>query len=253
MKIAIMQPYFFPYIGYFQLINSVEEFIIYDKVNFIKKGWVSRNNIIINKKPYLINVPLLKKSSYKKISDIQIQEDTAWRKKLLQDIYVNYKKAKSFKEVYQILEKIINSPTSKLSEFNYLSIKIVCDYLGIKTKILTSDNIYDDLETKLSVSILDKLKFPNLKLTNWEKKTVRIVEICKLKKATVYVNPISGTSLYSKEEFLLNGIELKFINTNEIFYQQFGNGFISNMSIIDVLMFNSLEEVKELLNEHTFV
>ena len=163
MKIAIMQPYFFPYIGYFQLINSVEEFIIYDKVSFIKKGWVSRNNILINKKPYLINVPLLKKSSYKNISDIKIQDDTVWRKKLLLDIYMSYKKAKCFNDVYPIIEKIINFPTNKLSELNYLSIKNICDYLGIKTKITISYNVYDNLETKLRGSSLDGLNFPNLK------------------------------------------------------------------------------------------
>jgi hypothetical protein len=252
MKVGIMQPYFFPYIGYFQLINAVDEFIIYDKVNYIKKGWVNRNNILINKKPYLINTPLKKKSSYKKIYEIQIKEDFSWKKKLLLDIYMSYKKAKCFNEVYPIIEKIINTQTNKLSELNYLCIKIICDYLGIKTKISISDNTYDYLEFKLNKQILEET-FPNIKLNNWEQKVVRIVEICKLKKANVYINSIGGESLYSKEEFLLNGIELKFINTNKILYQQFGEKFVPNLSIIDVLMFNSIEEVGQLLNQYKLI
>ena len=253
MKLAIMQPYFFPYIGYFQLIDSVDEFIVYDKVNFINFFYVSRNCILINKKPYLINVPLSAKSSFKKICDIKIKDDDEWRKKFLLDIYMSYKKAKYFRDVYAIAEMVINAPHEKLSELNYLGIKLVCDYIGITTKISLSNHIYDELEEKLENKYFNESSFPNLKFKNWEQKSVRIVEICKFKKAGVYINTIGGINLYSKEEFAKNDIELKFIKTKEVLYQQFGNEFFPNMSIIDVLMHNGKENTLELIKKYSLV
>lgn len=249
MKLGIMQPYFFPYIGYFQLIKNVDEFILYDDVSFIKKGWVNRNNVLINGNPFLLNVPLKGKSSFKKINEIELLEDPAWRKKMLRDLQVNYKQAKYFNDVYPILEKVINYPTAKLSELNFQSIKCVSDYLGLPTKIVTGDSGFADIEHKLKSEILDETIFPDTKLTHWIRKTVRIIEICRKKNAQAYFNPIGGLGLYSKEEFLLNKIDLKFIKSRSIVYKQFNHEFVPNLSIIDVLMFNSVDEVNLLLDE----
>ena len=248
-----MQPYFFPYIGYFQLINAVDEFLVYDEVNFIKKGWVNRNNILINGKPYLINVPLIGKSSSKKINEVELVGDTKWRKKMLLDFYLNYKRAKYFNDVYPILEKVINYPTNKLAKLNYQSVKCVSDYLGIKTNISNDISMFNDLEAKLYSKNIDETLFSNIKLAYWERKVIRILEICRIKNAEIYINPIGGISLYSKEEFLLNGIELKFVKTKEIVYPQYGNEFVPYLSIIDVLMFNSIEEVNHLLGQYELI
>lgn len=253
MKLAIMQPYFFPYIGYFQLINEVDEFIIYDEVNFIKKGWINKNNILINGKSYSIRVPLREKSSFKKISEVEIQDNDNWRKKMLLDLYVNYKRAKYFNDVYPILEKVINYPTIKISELNFQSIKSVCNYLGIKTKISNDISRFSDLEYKLSSDSINEKLFPNIKLNYFERKVIRILEICRIKDGTTYINPIGGTCLYEKEDFLANGVELKFVKTKEIFYQQFDNDFAAFLSIIDVLMFNSIDEVNELLGKYELI
>ena len=253
MKLGIMQPYFFPYIGYFQLINAVDEFLVYDNVNFIKKGWINRNNILINGNPHLINVPLKSKSSFVKIKDIEIDDSLKWRKKVLSDLSVNYKRAKCFNEVYPIIEKTINFNTTKITEINFQSIKNVCDYLEINTKLSNDIFRFENLEEKLRAPVIDKLMFPNINLNHYEHKVVRVLEICKIKNAKSYFNPIGGTELYSKDEFLMNDIDLKFIKAREITYPQFGNKFVPFLSIIDVLMFNSKDEIKNLLNEFDLI
>ena len=78
MKLAIMQPYFFPYIGYFQLIKSVDEFVIYDNIQYTKKGWINRNRILVNGTDYLISLPLKKDSDYLNVVDRQLAE--SWEK-----------------------------------------------------------------------------------------------------------------------------------------------------------------------------
>lgn len=245
-----MQPYFFPYIGYFQLINAVDDFIVYDEVNFIKKGWINKNNILINGKPYVINVPLREKSSFKKINEVEILNDNNWKKKMLLDFQMNYKRAKYFKDVYPILEKVINYPTDKISELNFQSIKCVCDYLGIKTIISNDISKFTELESKLDNDTIDEKLFPNIKLNYFERKVIRILEICRIKNATIYINPIGGTSLYAKDDFLANNVELKFLKTKEISYRQHGNDFVPYLSIIDILMFNSIEEVNQFLDKY---
>ena len=108
MKVAIMQPYFFPYIGYFQLINLVDVFVVYDDVNYIKKGWINRNNILINKKSFLFSLPLQNMSQNKLINEIFLVEDTNWRISLLNTIQITYKNAPYFDEVYSLIEEIIS-------------------------------------------------------------------------------------------------------------------------------------------------
>jgi hypothetical protein len=254
MKLAIMQPYFFPYIGYFQLINAVDKYILYDNVNFIKKAWLNRNrHLLINNNSSYFYVPLKEKSSFKKIHEIELLDDDKWKRQIIKSIFFNYKKAKYFNDVYPLIEYVINYPTNKLTELNFQSIKSVCDYLNIKTE-LTVDNIkYYELEKRLTAKNLDEKNFPDLKLLDWQHKIVRIIEICRMEKAKIFINAIGGLELYSKDIFLKNGIDLKFIKTKKIKYKQFDNEFVPDLSIIDVMMFNSPDEIRRLLNEYEFV
>lgn len=250
MKLGIMQPYFFPYIGYFQAINLVDEYILYDNLYFSKGANIYRNKYLTHAGNVLyFNVPLKDKSAFKKINEVEVLDDSKWRKKMLLDFYMNYKKAPYFNDVYPILESVINFPTNQLSELNYQSIKQVCDYLKIKTLVSNDLSKFDELELKLSTETIDKNLFPDYELENLETKVIRILEICKLKKANVYINAIGGMNLYSKEVFQANGIELKFVKTNPLSYQQYTKEFVPNMSIIDVLMFNTVDEVNHLLNQ----
>lgn len=216
MKVAIMQPYFFPYLGYFQLIALVDKFIIYDDVNYINRGWINRNNILINGKAGLISVPLIGASQNKLIKDISPMDDHKWRNTLLKTIEHNYKKAPHFKIVFEIIQKIIMADAATISELNFIGIKTVSEYIGITTDFIPSSVIYDNSALKGQYRILD---------------------ICKKENANHYINPIGGMELYDHKVFLNEGISLNFIKTEISPYKQFSNEFTPSLSIIDILMF----------------
>jgi hypothetical protein len=254
MKLAIMQPYFFPYVGYFQAINAVDKYILYDDLNFIKGGWINRNRFLLkNGNPCFFQVTVKEKSSYKKISSIELTDNHQWKKKILHSLVLNYRKAKYFEEVYDLVEKVINYPTDRLSELNYQSIKHVCDYLGIKTELSTDCVKHHDLEKKLSADNIGEKDFPNLIIKDWQPKVIRVLEICRMEKADIFVNAIGGAELYSREAFLKNGVDLKFVKTKKIKYKQFNNDFVPDLSILDVMMFNSKKEIKKILNQFELI
>jgi len=232
MKIAIMQPYFFPYIGYFQLISAVDKFVIYDDVNFINKGWINRNNILVGGKSVLITFPLKESSQNKKIHDINTIRDIKVIEKLLKTISTNYKKAPYFDQVFEMIHQIFMTVSSSIAEFNLLQLKLVCNYLEITAQFVNSSSLYNN----------DNLKGEE-----------RIVDICIQEKAEIYINPIGGVELYNKNSFKKNDIKLLFIKSQEIQYKQFKNPFVPWLSIIDVLMFNSVEQTKEILKKYQLV
>lgn len=226
MKLAIMQPYFFPYLGYFQLIHAADVFVIFDDVNYINKGWINRNNILVNGKTNLITLPLKEANQNKLIKDVELFDDSRNIEKLLKTIEFNYKKAPFFELIHPIITDIMTSKLDNISAFNLNAITTICNYLDISSKIIPSSVIYNNADLKAQNRILD---------------------ICKQEKATQYINPIGGIEIYTKELFENAGIELNFIKTNFIEYKQFKNEFIPGLSIIDVLMFNSKEKTKEML------
>ena len=233
MKVAIMQPYIFPYIGYFQLIVAVDKFIFFDDVNFIKKGWVNRNKILINNQAHLITVPLKKASQNILIKDTFISHNENWVKKLLINLENNYKKAPYFNDVYSLIKNILEKNFKTISDLAINSIIEVSNYLEINTNFEVSSQKYMD-----SIDL---------------KKESRLIEICKKNNATDYINPIGGKEIYTKEYFKIKGLKLKFIEPQINEYKQFNSGFISGLSIIDVLMFNSKEEVKNMLDKYKLV
>lgn len=228
MKIAVMQPYFFPYIGYFQLMNVVDEFIIYDNVEFTKKGWINRNRILVNGKDSYITVPLKKDSDYLHVRDRYLAESwTSERKNILNRIKGSYKKSPYFSFAFPVIEKSFLSEENNLFKFILNSLCLVKEYLEIHTPLVISSDIRINHELRA------------------EKK---VIDICKAKKAEVYINPVGGLKLYRKDDFKKEGFDLQFIKTNEFGYEQFNNDFIPFLSIIDVMMFNSKEKIKEYLN-----
>lgn len=232
-KLAIMQPYFMPYIGYFQLINSVDEFIIYDNIQYTKKGWINRNRILVNEKDQLITLPIKKDSDYLDVIDRELSE--SWEKdkiKMVNVIKSSYNKAPYFKEASELIFECLNNPEKNLFKFIYDSIILINEYLGIKTSIVISSSINADHTLKSQDKVLS---------------------LCKVQNADVYINSIGGVELYDKATFKQNGIKLNFIKSNPIQYKQFNNEFVSWLSIIDVLMFNSKEEIKKYLNEYTLI
>ena len=231
-KIAIMQPYFFPYLGYWQMLNAVDEFVLLDDVNFIMRGYINRNSILLNGKAHLFSIPLEKPSQNKLINETKLNFQSKDKENFLKTIKLAYKKAPYFSSFYQVLEKVINENTFDLTTYIKNSFQSVIKYLGINTKLIVSSEIEKD---------------------NTLKAQDRIIEINKKIGSTQYINAIGGQELYNKNDFAKNNIQLNFIKMNEIKYKQFNNEFVPNLSMIDVMMFNSPEEIREMLNEYELV
>jgi hypothetical protein len=234
MKIAVMQPYLFPYIGYFQLINAVDKFVFYDDVNFIKRGWINRNRILVNNNDYMFTVPLNKISQNYTIGEtnINLERFESWSDKFHQTVRQNYKKAPYFNEVSELINKVLNTKCTSISELAIASIVVVSKYLELKTVFYSSSN-----------------RFKNKDLERQD----RLLDICKKENAKHYINALGGEELYNKESFKAKGIELSFIKTLPIEYKQFSNEFIPWLSIIDVLMFNSVENIKVMLDKYELI
>jgi hypothetical protein len=232
MKLGIMQPYFLPYIGYWQLMNSVDKFVVYDDVDYIKQGWINRNRIIENKSVNYITLPIEKLGSNKLINNIKIFQPEKNKEKLLQRIKLSYKKAPYYNDVENLIEKIILNNEKNLSKYIINSLRLINNFLQLNTEIIVSSEINKDTH---------------------KKGQEKVIEICKKMKADHYINPIGGTELYDKKIFEKEGIKLNFIKTADIKYKQFNNEFIPNLSIIDVMMFNSKEEIKDMLEKYTLI
>lgn len=234
MKIGVMQPYLFPYLGYFQLINAVDIFVIYDDVQYIKNGWINRNRILSNKNAFLFTFGVKKDSMNKCINQRSYAEDTylSTRNKFLKTLFYTYQKAPYFNEVNELVVDILNYDDLNVSKFNTNSLRKLCDYMNINTRFILSSS----LERTKGLDAEDA-----------------IIEINKILDGHCYINAIGGMKLYSPEKFEENGIKLRFLKTNDIVYPQFGEQFIPNLSIIDVLMFNSKEEIKGLLNNYELI
>jgi hypothetical protein len=232
MKAAIMQPYFFPYIGYFQLLNAVDTFVVYDDVNFIKKGWINRNTILVNEKHYLFTVALKSASQNKLINEIALDDNSGWKTALLKTIHLAYGKAPFFAQVFPLIQDIIGQQETNLSKLIVYSLQKIGGYLSIETKMIISSEI----EKNNSLKGQDK-----------------IIEICKKLDATHYINAIGGMALYDKTAFSDQNIILQFMQSNAIVYPQFKNAFVPHLSIIDVLMFNAPEQVKPLLDQYELI
>lgn len=229
MKLGMMQPYFFPYIGYFQLIDLVDIYVIADDLNFIKNGYIKKNSILDNGAPAMISLQLVGASQNKLINEIEVGDNMD---KILTGIQRRYAKAPYFKDVFPLLQTILLHKEKNLARFLGYSLIKISGYLGMQTKFVYSSEIEKD----------SNLKFD-----------ARIIDVCKNTGADHYINAIGGKALYDKGEFAEEGIRLNFIDTKEVKYKQFDKEFVPNLSIIDVMMFNSKEEIGELLQRYELV
>lgn len=230
MKIAVMQPYIFPYIGYFQLINCVDHFVLYDDVNYIKQGWVNRNRILANGKENLFTIPLKKASSFTLINETELHQTLydKWKIKFLRTLAQNYSKAPYFIRIYPIIEDVLKEEKS-VSVLATNSILAVMDYLGLKTKIYISSQDFSESKG------MDRAD--------------RLIDMSKKLNADTYINMVGGKELYSPEYFQKENVDLLFLKPRIKEYEQMGKTFIPALSIIDVLMFNGRETILSLLND----
>lgn len=229
-RLGVMQPYFFPYLGYWQLIDAVDDFIIYDDVQYIKSGYINRNRIILQNEAKFITLILQGASSNKMINEIEVGRN---QKKMVKSIQQGYAKAPYFKDVMPLIESCILFEESNLGLYLANSITEICNYLKIETSLHLSSALERD-ET------LDR--------------TERLIHFCKHFNSKQYINALGGQELYDKDYFASHDIELSFIDMNDVTYDQFNsNEFISHLSIIDIMMFNSIPDIKTMLGEYKLV
>ena len=232
MKLGIMQPYFMPYLGYWQLLKAVDRFVVLDNVGFIKQGYINRNSILSGSKSFPINIQVQGISSNKLILEHQLNANPIWKKKLLKTISQNYSKAPYFSDAFNLVDKIIDNDELNLSKFLSYQLNIIAEYLNLDTEIVPSATIYNT---------------GNLMAEE------RVIEICKQTNSTHYFNAFGGKELYKKENFYSKKIKLQFLKMGEIKYSQFGKEFVPFLSIIDLIMFNSPEEINIMLDNYELV
>ena len=231
MTIAVMQPYLFPYIGYWQLINAVDKFVILDDVNYIMRGYINRNRILINGQPYMFTIPIKKASQNKLIMDTEINFSDKEKDKFILTLQNAYKKTPYFEEVMPLIEEIIHNQASDLTKYIQFSIEKIMNYLNVQTSVLRSSEIEKN---------------------NSLKSEERIIEICKKLDANIYINPCGGRLLYHHSKFEQEGMKLLFLDVKSdcITYSQMQKEFVSNLSIIDIMMFNDVHTIQRFLKEY---
>ena len=230
-----MQPYFMPYLGYFQLIESVDQFVIYDDVEYTKRGWINRNRILSSNGWDYFTIPLVKDSDYEKIGSRTISSDFVLngRRSILRKIEGVYRKAPYYGSVISVIESIIMYDEISLFRYVMHSILEISNWLELNCQFVVSSSL--DLDSSC-------------------KGSDRVLEICSRTGASHYHNPIGGVSLYERDRFLDNAINLRFLKPEGIVYPQFQNEFEPSLSILDVMMFNSKDEIQNgLIKRYTLI
>lgn len=222
MKVAIMQPYFFPYIGYFQLIAAVDLFIVYDNIKYTKKGWINRNRMLRAGKDALFSLPLKGDPDHLDIRDRFLATDFD-PEKLVNQFRGAYHRAPHFGVTLPLVEDVVCYPDRNLFRFLHHALLRTTQHLGITTEIRISSEIACD-HTLRNVD--------------------RVIDICHAVRATTYINAIGGLELYSQDSFRKRGLDLRFLQSRPHHYDQLGDPFVAWLSIVDVLMFNPVSKVR---------
>jgi hypothetical protein len=232
VRLAIMQPYIFPYIGYFQLMRATDRFVIYDDVTFIKQGWIARNRILINGEPSFFVVPVRHASSSVAIRETKIDDGPQhrqWVAKLLKTVDNAYRRAPHFARVFPLVESVFAAPATHVAELAVASLKAVAAYLDLDVQWVETSGLYG-----------------NAALSGED----RVLAICRAEGASEYVNPSGGRALYHRDRFAARGVRLSFLQPQAIEYRQFNGPFVPWLSIVDVLMFNDRETARAMLDRY---
>lgn len=234
--LALMQPYFFPYIGYFMLIKHSDAFVILDAVQYIKDGWIKRNRILKPSRDdwQYVTVPVKKFHETTKIKDIEIDNTKEWKKKFFAQLSHYKSVSPYYAEVMDLLEYCLSIETNSINKLNGFILASVCDYLGITTPISFFSD-YSPLERTPS--------YPD----EWS------LFFCKKYNYDRYINAPGGMSFFRKEQFLASDIKLEFIKPIRCEYSQRNINFISELSIIDLLFFNSKQQIDFYLQQVEFI
>lgn len=232
MKLAIMQPYFFPYLGYFSLLDAADEFVIYDDVNFIKRGYINRNTFLGTNGTFRYTLPVKGVSQNMRIDELEVSDFEKNGALFLNKLTHSYSKAPYYETIMSMLVELFSKTEVKLADFLAETILAVSKYIGIDTNIRRSS------ELKLAQNFSGQQ---------------RIIKICQSLKADEYVNAVGGVSLYEPSDFRRFGVILQFVKFSGDIYSQFHKEFVPNLSIIDTLMFNSPSKVLSLVRKYELV
>jgi hypothetical protein len=233
MRIAIMQPYLFPYLGYFQLMHAADKFLLLDDVNYINRGWVNRNNILVNDKPFLFTLPLQKVSQHKKINETMIAADEKWKSKFMATLYAAYHQSPHYGEVFELIRSVITFDELRLSVFLQNSLEKIVAFIGMETRMISVGS------TETAVIL---------------KGQERILDLCRANMADAYINLPGGKNLYDPIEFDRRNVRLLFIEPHfPVYPQPRQQAFAPGLSIIDLLMNNSRESVAEMIKDYDIV
>jgi hypothetical protein len=235
MKIAIMQPYFFPYVGYYSLIKYSERFILFDTPQFIYHGWIERNRIL---KPIegwqYVKVPLIKHSRSSVIKDVFIKKNEQWQEKIIAQLQHYKKQAPFFKSTMQIIEQIKYMDFNNIVDLNIKILELTCSYLNIDCNF----SVFSRMN-----SVIEDVKEPD----EWA------LNISKAIGANEYVNPPGGQEFFNKNKYEKNNIKLTFLKNRLNPYNQHRTTFEAGLSIIDVMMFNSPNEISKIINDYELI
>jgi hypothetical protein len=228
VTLGIMQPYFLPYIGYWQLLAAVDRFVVYDNIQYTKKGWINRNRFLRNGTDAYFTLPLKHGSAFLDVVDRYLADDFAPRG-LLDQVAGAYRRAPFFAETFPVIEQVIAAAPRNLFEYLHHSIATIAAHLEIRTPLIVSSTVPIDRGLKAEQ---------------------RVLALCGALGATRYINSSGGRDLYSPTAFAERGVELRFLQSRAAPYHQFGDTFVANLSIVDVLMFNSRDTVRGMLSEY---
>jgi hypothetical protein len=237
MRIAIMQPYFMPYLGYFSLIKNTERFILLDAVQFIYHGWIERNRIL---KPgggwQYISVPLEKHRRAAVIRDVKIYGGEDWRIKIARQVEHYKKKAPYYKQTLEVIMESLNCATDSITRLNAHCLKTVCGYLGINGRI----SVFSDMGLEIERPLV---------ADEWA------LNLCKILAGggVEYWNPEGGAAFFNTEKYVKAGINIKFIKSRLPAYPQMGNDFEPGLSIVDVMMFNAPPQIRAMLDDYVIL
>lgn len=226
-----MQPYFLPYVGYWQLLAAVDQFVIYDNIQYTKKGWINRNRFLRNGADAYFTVPLKKGSDFLTIAERTIADDFD-PDQMLEQLASAYRKAPSFAAVFPVLETIVRCGQRNLFEYLHHGLRVTAGYLDIRTPLIVSSTVPIDHTLKAEG---------------------KVIALSVALGATRYVNFVGGRALYSAPAFAERGVDLRFIQSRPIEYRQYADPFVPSLSILDVMMFNSRDAVRELVGAYDLV
>ena len=228
-----MQPYLFPYIGYFQLMHAANKFLLLDDVAWINKGWINRNRILVQGQPQYISFPVAGASQNRNIQDLDLVAPCTWKNNIEKTLIMAYKKAPQFEHFFPVLQTILRAEIIHLSSYIFQSLQVLCQYMQLHVELVATTSTY-----------------PHNGLKGQE----RILDLCRKEEATVYINPPGGAALYDAKRFQQQGVQLSFLQPALTPYAQKGsNNFIPALSIIDVLMHCDASEVRHQLQQYQIV